>query len=282
MRRRVYQRWVAAPSRPRAGIRCCGCAESAGSWRHRRLRAGATVVAMRDDGPPRPRRRRRGVARRARRARPSPAVDRRPLARRPQADAQRGRDRLDHVQRRDLQPRGAAVGARGQGAHATAPTPTPRRSSTSTRRKARAASSASHGMFAIAIWDERRRELFLARDRLGIKPLYYAEPAGGFVFARRSRRCCAHPAVSPDLDEEAFFHYLTFVCTPAPLTMFTGIRKLAPAERMIVRGRRLRPERHLLDRRCPDARPREVAEMTEARHGGAAARRCSARRSRSA
>src|SRR5918999_1815881 len=46
----------------------------------------------------------------------------------------------------------------------------------------------------------------------------------------------AHPAISPELDEEAFFHYLTFVCAPAPLTMFEGIRKLGPAERMTVRA----------------------------------------------
>ena len=93
-----------------------------------------------------------------------------------------------------------------------------------------------HGMFAFAIWDARRRELFLARDRLGIKPLYYAQPAGGFVFASEIKALLAHPAITRELDEEAFVHYLTFVCTPAPLTLFAGIRKLAPAERMIGRA----------------------------------------------
>jgi asparagine synthase (glutamine-hydrolysing) len=93
-----------------------------------------------------------------------------------------------------------------------------------------------HGMFAIAIWDTRRRELFLARDRLGIKPLYYAQPPGGFVFGSEIKALLAHPAISPEIDEEAFFHYLTFVSTPAPLTMFKGICKLAPAERMTVRA----------------------------------------------
>ena len=58
------------------------------------------------------------------------------------------------------------------------------------------------------------------------KPLYYAQPPGGFVFASEIKALLEHPAISPDLDEEAFFHYLTFVCTPAPLTMFEGIRKL--------------------------------------------------------
>jgi asparagine synthase (glutamine-hydrolysing) len=91
-----------------------------------------------------------------------------------------------------------------------------------------------HGMFAFAIWDCRRRELFLARDRLGIKPLYYAQPPGGFVFASEIKSLLKHPAIAADLDEEAFSHYLTFLCTPAPLTMFRGIRKLAPAQRMTV------------------------------------------------
>ena len=91
-------------------------------------------------------------------------------------------------------------------------------------------------MFAFAIWDDTRRELFLARDRLGIKPLYYARPPGGFVFGSEIKALLAHPAISPEIDEEAFFHYLTFVCTPAPLTMFKGIYKLAPAERMTVRA----------------------------------------------
>jgi asparagine synthase (glutamine-hydrolysing) len=93
------------------------------------------------------------------------------------------------------------------------------------------------GMFALAIWDRRREgELFLARDRLGVKPLYYAQPPGGFLFASEMKALLTHGAISPDLDEEAFHHYLTFVFTPAPLTMFANVRKLAPAERMIVRA----------------------------------------------
>src|SRR3954452_15598553 len=92
------------------------------------------------------------------------------------------------------------------------------------------------GMFAFAIWDTRRRELFIARDRVGKKPLYYAHTPAGFVFASEIKAILEHPAITPDLDEQAFHHYLTFVCTPAPLTMFKGIRKLAPSERMTVRA----------------------------------------------
>jgi asparagine synthase (glutamine-hydrolysing) len=91
------------------------------------------------------------------------------------------------------------------------------------------------GMFALAIFDGGTGELFLARDRLGKKPLYYAQSPGGFVFGSEIKALLQHPAITPDLDEEAFHHYLTFVCTPAPMTMFRGVRKLAPAERMLVK-----------------------------------------------
>ena len=92
------------------------------------------------------------------------------------------------------------------------------------------------GMFALAIWDERRRELFLARDRVGKKPLYWTRTSSGFAFASEIKALLRHPSVTPDLDVEAFHDYLTFVCTPAPATMFAGIRKLRPAERMTVRA----------------------------------------------
>lgn len=89
------------------------------------------------------------------------------------------------------------------------------------------------GMWAFAIWDSKRRILFLARDRLGIKPLYYAHTPGGLVFGSEIKALLMHPAVTRDLDEDAFHHYLTFVCTPAPMTMFSGISKLAPAESLL-------------------------------------------------
>ena len=93
-----------------------------------------------------------------------------------------------------------------------------------------------HGMFGLAIWDARRRELFLARDRVGVKPVYYAELPGGFLFGSEIKALLEHPAVSADLDERAFVDYLTFAFTPPPATMYKGISKLAPAERMTVRA----------------------------------------------
>src|SRR4051812_11562026 len=119
------------------------------------------------------------------------------------------------------------------------------------------------GMFALAIWDTRRRELFLARDRVGKKPLYYAHTPQGFVFASEIKAILEHPAITPDLDEQAFHHYLTFVCTPAPLTMFRGVRKLAPSERMTVSADgRARSDRFWSPMSGPQTR--ELARMGEA------------------
>jgi asparagine synthase (glutamine-hydrolysing) len=84
------------------------------------------------------------------------------------------------------------------------------------------------GMFAFALYDAHREELLLARDRIGIKPLYYAQVAGGLLFGSEIKALLAHPAVGASIDFEAFLHYLTFVSTPAPLTLFAGIRKLRP------------------------------------------------------
>ena len=90
------------------------------------------------------------------------------------------------------------------------------------------------GMFAFAIWDARRRELFLARDRVGVKPLYYAQLPAGVIFGSEVKAILEHPAVSRELNEEAFYDYLTFGFVPPPHTLFRGIFKLAPAERITI------------------------------------------------
>jgi asparagine synthase (glutamine-hydrolysing) len=90
------------------------------------------------------------------------------------------------------------------------------------------------GMFAFAIWDGRKGQLFLARDRLGVKPLYYRLTSDALIFGSEVRAILRHPAVSAELDEESFFHYLTFAFVPAPRTIYSGIDKVAPAERVLV------------------------------------------------
>ena len=85
------------------------------------------------------------------------------------------------------------------------------------------------GMFAFAIWDEEKQELFLARDRVGKKPLLYARtPDGGLVFGSEFTALLLHPGVSREIDREAIHYYLTFMCVPAPLTAYKQIRKLEP------------------------------------------------------
>ena len=85
------------------------------------------------------------------------------------------------------------------------------------------------GMFALAVWDERRQTLLLARDRVGKKPLFYTETNGRFLFASELQALMAHPAVSKDLDHAAIDDYLTYGYIPAPRTAFRGVCKLPPA-----------------------------------------------------
>jgi asparagine synthase (glutamine-hydrolysing) len=84
------------------------------------------------------------------------------------------------------------------------------------------------GMFAFAIWDERKQELFLARDRVGKKPVLYAHVNGQFVFGSEFTALLHHPAIGKEIDTEALDHYLSFMCVPAPLTIYRAIRKLEP------------------------------------------------------
>lgn len=82
------------------------------------------------------------------------------------------------------------------------------------------------GMFAIGLWDARRRELWLIRDRIGIKPLYYSVHGGKLCFASEIKALLEDPDQPRAVDEDALFHYLSFLVTPAPDTLFQGIKKL--------------------------------------------------------
>src|SRR5574341_1005363 len=89
------------------------------------------------------------------------------------------------------------------------------------------------GDFAIAIWDANQERLVLARDRAGVKPLYFSQADGRFIFGSEIKAILEHPAVTPEINEEALYHYLTFLTTPAPHTLFRGIQKI-PAGHMLV------------------------------------------------
>ncbi|MEO6390690.1 MAG: asparagine synthase (glutamine-hydrolyzing) [Pyrinomonadaceae bacterium] len=97
-----------------------------------------------------------------------------------------------------------------------------------------------NGMFAFAIWDETDRTLTLARDRVGIKPLYYATPqpgdGAGIVFASEIKAILASGLVARELNVEALNQYLTFLWTPDPHTLFSGISKLPAGHLLTWRG----------------------------------------------
>lgn len=85
------------------------------------------------------------------------------------------------------------------------------------------------GMFAIAIWDDVEKTLFLARDRVGKKPILYShQPNGDLIFGSEFKAVLGHPAVSRDVDYDAIDSYLSYMCVPAPQTAFKAIRKLEP------------------------------------------------------
>jgi asparagine synthase (glutamine-hydrolysing) len=84
------------------------------------------------------------------------------------------------------------------------------------------------GMFGIALWDRRARTLLLARDRVGIKPLFYAKHGARFYFGSEIKSILAAGGVTPALDAAALEHYLSFLYTPPDASIFEGIRKLPP------------------------------------------------------
>jgi asparagine synthase (glutamine-hydrolysing) len=92
-----------------------------------------------------------------------------------------------------------------------------------------------NGQFAFAIWDSRKKQLFLARDRLGIKPLYYSSLNGRFLFGSEIKSLLAAGITKCEIDVEALHCYLTFLWSPDPITMFKNIYKLPPGHYLILK-----------------------------------------------
>lgn len=90
-----------------------------------------------------------------------------------------------------------------------------------------------NGMFAFALWDERRERLLIARDRMGEKPLYFTQTADSFVFASELKSLVVHPAVERRVNLLALRKYLQYEFVPSPHTMIAGVHKLRPAHRLI-------------------------------------------------
>ena len=93
---------------------------------------------------------------------------------------------------------------------------------------------ALRGMFALAIWDEQHRRLFAARDRLGIKPLFYRELPGGLAFASELKALLE--LGQPSVDRTALRDYFTYKYVPAPKSIYSGIRQLPPAHTLVWDG----------------------------------------------
>ena len=85
------------------------------------------------------------------------------------------------------------------------------------------------GDFAFGIWDDRRQRLFLARDRIGVKPLYFVQRPEGLAFASEIKALFVSGLIAPELDDESLFHFLTFLMVPPPSTLFRGVAKLPAA-----------------------------------------------------
>lgn len=100
------------------------------------------------------------------------------------------------------------------------------------------------GMFAVAVWDKRRRRLTLARDRLGKKPLYYAVTPSSIAFASELRCLLTLPDLPRDIDLRAVDSYLTLQYIPSPMSVFKGVRKLEPASTLVFEDGKLKTQRY--------------------------------------
>lgn len=120
-----------------------------------------------------------------------------------------------------------------------------------------------NGMFAFAIWDRQNRSLFLARDRMGVKPLYYAETTAAFVFASEIKSLFASGHVSPACREEALAEYLVFRQVAGHESMFRGIKSLLPGCTMLVRDGRTSIARYWSPLPPPERPPMRFDEAVE-------------------
>jgi asparagine synthase (glutamine-hydrolysing) len=114
------------------------------------------------------------------------------------------------------------------------------------------------GKFGIAVWDRNARRGVIARDRLGIKPLYYAEVDGLLIFGSELKSVIASGLIGDELDLEAISAYLTLGFVPAPLTPLKQVRKVLPGERLVIGGGRVVRERYW-EYPTPPANPEKLS-----------------------
>jgi len=139
-----------------------------------------------------------------------------------------------------------------------------------------------NGMFALALWDDRRKRLVLARDRAGEKPLFYWHRDNTLVFASEFKSLLAYPAIGRTLDHTALTQYFFYGYFPSPRTVFAEIRKLPAAHRMVIQGGKLQIDAYwrLRDHLRPAGKPRVtdkeekqlVEELSEKLHDACVSR----------
>lgn len=112
------------------------------------------------------------------------------------------------------------------------------------------------GMFAFAIFDTRKQRLFIARDRMGEKPLHWGVFDGTFIFGSEIKGILTHPKSKRELDSLALQKYLSLEYVPNPQSIFAGIHKLPPAHLLVVEGGQVKVERYWL----PDIQTQDVGE----------------------
>ncbi|MCD6274278.1 MAG: asparagine synthase (glutamine-hydrolyzing) [Deltaproteobacteria bacterium] len=96
-----------------------------------------------------------------------------------------------------------------------------------------------NGIFAFAIWDRLKEELFIARDGHGVKPLYYVQNNSGFLFASELKAILNDPGIDKALNHQAIHYYLSYLWCPAPHTMLKSVYKLEPGYALVVKGEKI-------------------------------------------
>ncbi|HXL80262.1 MAG TPA: asparagine synthase (glutamine-hydrolyzing) [Pyrinomonadaceae bacterium] len=122
------------------------------------------------------------------------------------------------------------------------------------------------GDFAIALWDADREQLVVARDRIGVKPFYFYHRDGRFIFASEIKAILRHPAVAPELEETSLYHYLTYLTTPAPQTLFRDIQKLPAGHMFVVKRDGSVELKKYWDALPPATVPGNIRARSEAEH----------------
>ena len=121
-----------------------------------------------------------------------------------------------------------------------------------------------NGIFAFAIYNKNKKEIFLARDRIGVKPLYYyfdpstSSGQAKLIFSSEIKAILSHP-IPREIDKDAFFHYFRIFFVPAPLTLFKGIRKLFPAHYLIFKNGKVVLQKYWDLRDFPEIKSKQEA-----------------------